>query len=570
MALVLHGEGVTRGVTLGRTYLLGRCRGHALEQGLARRRLGEEVARYRAAHAAARRRLQEARSRAPARFPVDAVALLELHLLMVDDAAFAVRPLELILERRCNAEAALHLQCEDLQRAFGEVQDPYLRARGEEVFLVAQAILRELERLGRPGADEPPRLRRRVVLAQDLSPADALLLHRQGAAAVVVEQGPAASHTAILARGLGIPAVVGVREVARYARPGEQAVVDGGLGVVLLDPGPEALAHYRRRRHAAGGRRMALARRGRPAATRDGVPVGLMANLERVEAAGDAAAHGAEGVGLLRTECLFLAGPEPPGEEAQYEAYRRALEALGGRPLTVRTLDLGADRLPAAVGRPVALRALRPCYRHLDLFRAQIRAALRAAAHGPLRLCFPMVGSLEELARIRELLAEARAGLEAEGRAVGSPPLGIVVEVPAAALLAEAFAERLDFLCLGTNDLAQYTLAVDRLDEGARGLYDPLHPAVLRLVRRTAEAGRRAGIPVVLCGEMAAEPRLTRLLLGLGLRHLSLPLAALPEVRAAVRGTCLAEAEPLALEALEAEEARQVAEVVDRLNRLPG
>ncbi len=569
MALALHGEGVTRGVTLGRTYLLGRCRGHALEQGLPRRRLGEELARYRAAHAAARRRLQEARARAPARFPVDAVALLELHLLMVDDAAFARRPLELILERRCNAEAALHLQCEGLRRAFGEVRDPYLRARGEEVLLVAQTILRELERLGR-GEGEPPRLRRRVVLAQDLSPADALLLHRQGAAAVVVEQGPAASHTAILARGLGIPAVVGVREVARYARPGEQAVVDGGLGVVLLDPDAETLAHYRRKRQAAGGRRAVRARGGRgPVATRDGVPVGLMANLERAEEAG-AAAREAEGVGLLRTECLFLAGSEPPGEEAQYRAYRRALAALGGRPLTVRTLDLGADRLPAGGGRPAALRALRPCYRHLDLFRTQVRAALRAAAHGPLRLCFPMVGSLEELARIRELLAEARAALEAEGRAAGSPSLGIMVEVPAAALLAGAFARRLDFLCLGTNDLAQYALAVDRLDEGARGLYDPLHPAVLRLVHRTVEAGRRAGIPVVLCGEMAADPRLTRLLLGLGLRHLSLPLAALPEVRAAVRATPLARVEPLAREALQAEETREVAGVVERLNRLPG
>ncbi|RMD79348.1 MAG: phosphoenolpyruvate--protein phosphotransferase [Gammaproteobacteria bacterium] len=571
MALVLHGEGVARGVTLGRVHVLGRCRGHALEEGLPRRRLAEEQARYRAAHAAARERLRAARERAPAHFPLDAVALLELHLLMVDDAAFARRPLELILERRCNAEAALHRQCEELRRAFGEVADPYLRARGEEVLLVGQAILRELDRLrpaGGPGAGEAPRLRRRVVLARELSPADALLLYRQGAAAVVVEQGSAASHAAVLARGLGIPAVLGVRGASRYARPGEQAVVDGGLGVLVLDPDAEALAHYRRRRASASGRRAALARRSRrPAVTRDGVPVTLLANLERPEEAEAAVARGAEGVGLLRSECLFLAGARPPDEQAQYAAYRQALRALGGRPLTLRTLDLGADRLPAPGGGPAVLRALRPCYRHLDLFRTQLRAALRAAAHGPLRLCFPMVGSLEELARIRQLLEEARAALEAQGLRAGRPPLGIMVEVPAAALLAPAFAARLDFLALGTNDLAQYALAVDRLDEGARELYQPLHPAVLQLVHRTVEAGRAAGIPVTLCGELAAEPRWTRLLLGLGLRRLSLPPAALPEVKAAVQGATLAALEPLARQALAAEEAAQVLELAERLNR---
>ena len=382
-----------------------------------------------------------------------------------------------------------------------------------------------------------------MIFADDLAPADTVLM-QDGVAAFLTEYGGPLSHTAILARSLGVPAVVGLHDARAYLRDDELVIVDGRQGVVVVAPDPATLRHYRARQKELMRIRAARASlRKTPAVTADGEPVTLQANVEFESELALAIRDGAAGVGLYRTEYLFLNRPSPPTEAEQQEAYAGVVRAAKGGPVTIRTLDLGADKqvdgarpdAPISQNPALGLRAIRLCLKEPGLFKPQVRAILRASAHGPVRMMIPMISSTSEFEQVLELVRTCKHEL-AEERVPFDPatPLGGMIEVPAAAVCADLFARQMDFLSIGTNDLIQYTIAVDRVDDEVSYLYDPLHPAVLRLISTIIKAGRRAGIPVALCGEMAGDARYTRLLLGMGLKEFSVHPNALLEIKQSI------------------------------------
>ncbi len=577
-SLGLSGVGVSRGVAIGRAYLIQRNHCSVREHTLAAGEIEAEVDRFEAAIEVARQQLRCVRDEIPAATPIDIASFIDTHLLMLDDRAIAREPVAIIRQRRCNAEWALKMQRDAVVKVFEAMDDPYLRTRKDDVDHVVCRVQRLLT--GQV-TDEgvAASLQGCVIIADDLSPADTVTMKNEGVAAFVTEYGGPTSHTTILARSLGIPAVVGVRNVLRYLEQDEPLIVDGDQGVVIVNPDAKGLARYRQRQQADRRHRQSLvALRGRPAVSRDGLPLSLLANIELKDDIQATVEVGAKGVGLYRTEFLFMNRPDLPGEEEQYAAYRNVVQRLDGAPLTIRTLDLGADkslgserreepRGTVAMNPALGLRAIRLCLRDRGLFRTQVRAILRASAEGPINMMLPMLTTLQEIEQSRALVDEVKRELRREGLAFDDDmPIGGMVEVPAAALSAATFARHLDFLSIGTNDLTQYTLAADRLDNMLDYLYQQLHPAVLRLIEMTIQAGRQVGIPVSMCGEMAGEPRYTRLLLGLGLREFSMQPAMVPEIKRVIQQIDI---EPLAREVGAARalpSSRELEDFVDQLN----
>ena len=542
-SLAIHGIGVSRGYAIGRVYRLQRAQAEIVEYSIAPERLEAEIERLRAALELARAELQAVRDRIPSNSPPDIAAFIDTHLLMLNDSLLAKAPLEIIRSQRCNAEWALKIQCDRIVQVFEEMDDDYLRTRKDDV----NHVVARIQHILLAGNDGPltepllPRFTDRIVIADDLSPADTILMQNQGVLAFVTEYGGPLSHTAILARSLEIPAIVGARQARRYLRDDEIVVVDGQQGVILAGLDETLLDYYRAKQTEDQSRRQALsALSQQPALTLDGVQVELQANIELPEDSAAALRVAAESVGLYRTEFLFMNRADPPDEEEQLAAYLDAMRAMEYRPITIRTLDLGADKQvdggrsdsPLAHNPALGLRAIRLCLKEPDLFRPQLRAILRASWHGPLRLMLPMLSSIQEVQQTLLLIAQLKQELREEGHSFDEClPIGGMIEVPAAAIAAPLFARQLNFLSIGTNDLIQYTLAIDRIDDEVNYLYDPLHPAVLQLIRMTIQAGQNAGIPVGLCGEMAGESRYTKLLLGLGLRQFSMHPANLLEVK---------------------------------------
>ncbi|HFD92477.1 MAG TPA: phosphoenolpyruvate--protein phosphotransferase [Gammaproteobacteria bacterium] len=574
MGLVLGGISVSRGIAIGKGLLL-RCDFPDINEHCVPRPLVvEEITRFRVAINKARQQLRSIRNRIPPRAPADITGFIDTHLLMLEDTALAETPAAIIRERCCNAEWAVKLQCDALVRVFEEMNDPYLRTRKDDVRYVVERILRNLMDQGGHQAARP-RLEGRIAIAEDIGPAEMLMLHHQGVAALVTCYGGPNSHTAILARSLGIPAVVGVPRLLDYLLQDELLVVDGGQGLVVAGPGPTELDYFHRRQRQEKRRRAELRKLSKlPAITRDGQPVRLMGNIELPEDVPVIRRMAAAGIGLYRTEMLFIDRSDPPGEEEQFEVYRRIVRAMQGAPVTIRTLDLGADKTPlqeahhaVATNPAMGLRAIRCCLREPELFAAQIRAILRASAHGRVRMMIPMLTSVQEVEQVLRLVEEEKSVLRRRRQRFDEAlPVGGMIEVPAAAVAAPSFARRLDFLSIGTNDLIQYTLAVDRLDEQVNYLYDPLHPAVLRLIRMVLQAGRRAGIPVAMCGEMAGDTRYTRLLLGLGLREFSMYPASLLEVKHVVNTSDVSRLERPVQRILRAERREEILGLVERLN----
>ncbi len=579
MVLALHGSAASPGLAIGPAWRLDRPAPAPRERRVPPEAVPREVARLRAALRAAAAEIEALRRRLPASLPGEVGAFLETHRLMLADPALARAPLERIRRERWAAEWALELERRALAAAFEALEDPYLRARRVDVEQVVARVQRLLAEGGRggTGAEEAEAPRGAVVVCADLDPGTVALLADRGATAIVAEGGGPLSHGAILARSLGLPCVMGARGALALLRDGETLIVDGHVGAVLAGADRRLLAGARRRRRGEHRARSALRRlKGEPARTRDGLEVVLRANVELAPDVQAARRVGAAGVGLYRTEFLFAGRETPPSEEEQYRAYARMVRAMRGLPVTIRTLDLGADKTLGTVPAPppgtspaLGLRAVRLCLREPAMFLAQIRAILRASAHGPVRLLVPMLASVRELEQVLALVARAKSELAREGRRFDPHlPVGAMIEVPGAALAAGRFARRLDFLAIGSNDLVQYTLAVDRADERVAHLYDPLHPAVLQLVRAVVHAGRRAGVPVSLCGEMAADPRYTRLLLGLGVTELSVHPLFLPEVKAAVRSARAADAVRLARRILAAPDTETAERLLERLNAL--
>ena len=543
MADTLHGIGASRGIAIGKLHIVRRGVLDAPERRLAAGEIAGEVARFEDALREARGDLKAVKARIPADTPAEIAAFIDTHLLMLEDTALTTGTLKAIREQHCNAEHALKLQRDAIASVFDAMDDAYLRTRRDDVDHVVNRVQRILsgdraQALSlRPGEAQ-------VVFADDLAPADTVLMQEQGAVAFVTEYGGPLSHTAILARSLGIPAVVGLHDARSRLHDDDPVIVDGREGLLIVAPEPETLRRYRREQKEM--LRVRAARRTlrrAPAVTSDGETVALYANVEFRSDLDVAMREGATGVGLYRTEYLFLNRPAPPAEAEQHEAYAGVVRAARGGPVTIRTLDLGVDRqvdgarpdAPVSQNPALGLRAVRLCLREPGLFKPQLRAILRASAHGPVRMMIPMISSTGEFEQVLEVVRDCQRELVEEGLAFDpAMPIGAMIEVPAAAVCADLFARQMDFLSIGTNDLIQYTLAVDRVDDEVSYLYDPLHPAVLQLIANVIAAGRRAGIPVAICGEMAGDARYTRLLLGLGLMEFSVHPNAVLEIKQAI------------------------------------
>ncbi len=555
MTFALYGIGVSRGGAIGRAALLRRDRLEVTEYTIPESILEDEVQRFLAGVGSARQQLCEVRARLPVTIPAEVTAFIDTHLLMLEDSMLTQAPVKLIRTLCCNAEWALKLQRDMLIQVFENMDDPYLRSRRDNIDHVVRRIQRVLlaDETGYPDAPAG-RLEGRILVADDLSPADTILMQHQGILGFVTEHGGPLSHTAILARSLGIPAVVGVRHSRLYMNDDDLVIVDGQQGVVLVEPDAGILAHYRRKQQEVQQQQRELGRlKQQPAVTRDAVAINLYANIELPEDAALVRQLDAAGVGLYRTEFLFMNRTEPPDEEEHLASYLQVIKMLENKPVTIRTVDLGADkRADQAPGAVVAnpalgLRAIRLCLRDQALFRPQLRAILRASAFGAVRMMIPMLCTIQEVLQVLRLVDDTKQELRARGQAFDERlPVGAMIEVPAAAICAPYFARHVDFLSIGTNDLIQYCLAIDRSDDEVNYLYDPLHPAVLHLIYITLRAGRKAGIPVSLCGEMAGDPRYTQLLLGMGLTEFSMHPNNLLEVKRVVRNSYLHKLIPIA------------------------
>ena len=575
--LTLHGTGVSSGIAIGKAYVLHRERPQVPEYVLPRQQLDNEIERFRRAVETARQQLSLIRDQIPRSAPAEIASIMDTHLLILQDKMIGEAPAELIRRHHYNAEWAMRTQGDALVAVFEQMEDPYLRNRKADVSQVVDRVLRILLAAEEEHEQIPGALEGQIVIANDLSPADTVLLKHRRVAAFVTNLGGPISHTAILARNLEIPALVAVHNATRYVRDGEELIVDGKLGVLIVAPEKHVVAEYRQRQRdiTVLRRELATLKESR-CVSRDGVPIGLLANIELPDDTKAVNKTAAAGIGLYRTEFLFMNRPDLPGEEEQFRAYTKVVKALAGRPVTIRTLDLGADKRTDGGATPhdnvsanpaLGLRAVRLCLHDVSLFRPQLRAILRASAFGDVRMMIPMLSSLDEMFRVLDLVQEVEAELARAGQKFNPDmPIGGMIEVPAAAIAADLFAPHLDFMSIGTNDLIQYTLAIDRVDDAVSYLYDPLHPSVLRLIAMTIRAGKGAGIPVAMCGEMAGDTRYTRLLLGLGLTEFSMHPSGLLQVKKIVLESEIAELERHADQVLAARDTRALHNLVERMN----
>ena len=543
MTFAIHGLPVARGIALGRAVLVASSRVDVAHYFIESEQIKSEVERLRVARDAVIEELQRLQATMPKDAPPELAAMLDVHLMLLEDESMAYEIRRWIKERLYNAEWALVSQLEVVVRQFDEMEDEYLRERKADLEQVVERVLRHLKGAATPVAAPPPRAPRQqdlglddtqdvplVLVAHDLSPADMLQFKKSVFAGFVTDVGGKTSHTAIVARSMDIPAVVGARSASQLVRQDDWVIIDGDAGVIIVEPSPIILAEYGYKQRQGELERGRLARlKNTPAVTLDGQRIELLANIEQPSDTAAALGVGAVGVGLFRTEFLFMGREgDLPDEDEQYAAYRAAVEGMHGLPVTIRTVDVGADK-PLDDRRPdthlnpaLGLRAIRWSLSEPAMFLTQLRAILRAAAHGRVHLLIPMLAHAGEIRQTLELIDKARAQLDERGRVYGSVSLGAMIEIPAAALSMRLFLRHFDFLSIGTNDLIQYTLAIDRADESVAHLYDQLHPAVLRLVADTIAAGARAGKAVSVCGEMAGDTSVTRLLLGLGLRSFSM------------------------------------------------
>ncbi|MHB0888158.1 phosphoenolpyruvate--protein phosphotransferase [Acidithiobacillus sp.] len=553
MSFELAGIGASAGIAIGPALVLEPATLDIPEYRIEAKAVEAESARLRAALATARDELLLVRDAIPSDAPQETRLFIDAHLLMLDDPALRERPLRAIREEGRNAAWAIHHERERLLEIFDRMEDAYLRAKRDDIIQVTERVLRQL--LG----GKPPLAHTgegHIIVAEDLSPADTVLMKRDRVLACVTDFGGSTSHTAIIARSLGLPAVVGTHLGTRLLRSGDTIIVDGDQGILLVDPDTTMLREYQALQKRRQRRRRLLEElRDLPATTVDGTRVRLRANIELPDDRDFVHRVNAEGVGLYRSEFLFMNRPEAPDEEEQFNAFAEVVSAMRGEPVTIRSLDIGADKSlrsegmeeNTAVNPALGLRGLRLCLRRPEWFHPHLRAILRASALGPVCLMLPMLTSMGELRQAKALVRVLQQELCAEGLPFDlQMPLGIMVEVPAVAMAAAHFAREADFFSIGTNDLIQYALAVDRGDDDVNDLFDPLHAGVLAMIRNTIVAGHAAGIPVAMCGEMAGNSAYTELLLGLGLREFSMYPGAIPEVKEIIRRTRIDHAEALA------------------------
>jgi len=581
-SFTLHGIPVSRGIAIGRAHLLRPAARDVKHYLVAEEKVEAEVARLTHAINAVNQELQAVRRDLPPDAPSELAAFIDVHALILADPIIAEHPLKIIRSRHYNAEWALLTQIDELSAQFDEIEDDYLRERKNDILQVGERILKRLT--GSAGSLPAPSSSdgtsaQMIIVAHDISPADMLQFRDRTFVGFVTDLGGQNSHTAIVARSLDIPAAVGMANASALIAEDDWLIIDGDAGIVIVDPAPIVLEQYRESQNQLIRERKKLGKlRKTPAVTRDGTHIHLLANIELPEDCGGALDAGAVGVGLFRSEFLFMGrtghAAKLPSEDEQFESYRKAVIAMKGRPVTIRTLDVGADKPldkdeETALNPALGLRAIRYCLAEPQMFLTQLRAILRASAYGPINLLIPMLAHAFEIDQTLLLIEQAKTQLrDAKKKLDTQIPVGAMIEIPAAALTLPLFIKRLDFLSIGTNDLIQYTLAIDRVDHEVAHLYNPLHPAVLQLLAMTISAGTKAGVPVAVCGEIAGDIKLTRLLLGLGLREFSMHPAQLLSVKQEILNSDIALLEPHVKRILRNYEPAAIAEAVERLRVL--
>jgi len=577
VSFTLHGLGVSGGIAIGRAMLMSHATLEVAHLTIAPRLVEKEVERFEHALQTVRSELAAIKENAE-HAPAELGAFIDLHAMFLADPELVEVPKQLIRERRCNAEWALVQQMEHLVEQFEQFDDPYLRERKFDVVQVVERVVKEL--MGHPGRALLKKAKavteeNLIVVAHDLSPADVIAFKEHRFASFVTDVGGATSHTAILARSMAIPAIVGLSSARSLIRDDELLIVDGYRGVLIVNPDDRVLDEYLIRKEQIELERTKLRRlKSAPSETLDEVPISLQANIELPVDAKEALESGADGIGLFRTEFLFLGRGDMPSEEEQFEAYKKVVKAMDGRPVTIRTFDLGGDKsldmqrtqTNPALGR----RAIRLSLAEPKMFHLQLRAILRASRFGKVKLLIPMLSHAHQIDATLAAVEQAKSSLRGEKILFDENiEVGGMIEIPGAALAVGMFLRRLNFLSIGTNDLIQYTLAIDRTDEQVASLYDPLHPAVLMLVAHTITSAEKAGIPVSVCGEMAGAPKFTRLLLGMGLRSFSMHPSQVLEVKSRVLQADVNELAPLVRRILRLDETGKIREAVDRLNMPP-
>ncbi|MCL2021007.1 MAG: phosphoenolpyruvate--protein phosphotransferase [Betaproteobacteria bacterium] len=579
MSFTLHGLGVSGGIAIGRALLMSHATLEVAHLTLTTRQVEREIGRLERALETVREELVNLRAQneSSAVAPSELMAFIDLHMLFLSDPELVEATKHIIRERLCNAEWALVQRMEQLVGQFDQFDDPYLRERKYDVLQVGERVIQEL--LGKParttlGKRKTPETTEEnlIVVAHDLSPTDTIAFKGRHFASFVTDVGGATSHTAILARSMTIPAIVGLVSARAMIRNGEWLIVDGQRGVLIIDPDEQILDEYRIRKELLELERSKLKRlKSTISQTLDGVQISLLANIELPSDTDAVLESGADGVGLFRTEFLFLGRGDMPSEDEQFEAYRKVVKAMDGRTAVIRTFDLGGDksldrqRTPTnpALGR----RAIRFSLAEPKMFHTQLRAILRASRYGRVKLLIPMLSHARQIDASLSAIAQAKASLLEEKIPFNRDiEIGGMIEIPGAALAIHMFLKRLSFLSIGTNDLIQYTLAIDRSDEQVASLYDSLHPAVLALIAHTLGSAEKAGIPVSVCGEMAGDPKFTRLLLGLGLRVFSMQPSQIMEIKSRIIQADVGEITPLARRILKHDETSKIEEAVEKLN----
>ncbi|KVO19674.1 phosphoenolpyruvate--protein phosphotransferase [Burkholderia ubonensis] len=580
MSFTLHGIPVSRGIAIGRAYLIAPAALDVAHYLIEANQIDAEVERFRAALAAVHRELEALRADLTDDTPTEVGAFIDVHAMILSDAMLVQETIDLIRTRRYNVEWALTEQLDLLTRHFDDIEDEYLRERKADIEQVVERVLKALagapsasqalDGAAKSGTDEM------IVVAHDIAPADMMQFKSQSFQAFVTDLGGRTSHTAIVARSLGIPAAVGVQHASTLIRQDDLIIVDGDQGIVIVDPAPIVLEEYSHRQSEKALEQRKLQRlKFSPTQTLCGTKIDLYANIELPDDAKVAVEAGAVGVGLFRSEFLFMHQKAMPEEEEQFAAYKRAVEWMKGMPVTIRTIDVGADKplealdegYETAPNPALGLRAIRWSLSEPQMFLTQLRAILRASAFGQVKILIPMLAHAQEIDQTLDLIREAKRQLDDAGLAYDpNVRIGAMIEIPAAAIALPLFLKRFDFLSIGTNDLIQYTLAIDRADNAVAHLYDPLHPAVLHLIAYTLREAKRAGVPVSVCGEMAGDPALTRLLLGMGLTEFSMQTSQLLVVKQEILRAHLKALEKPTADVLAAFEPEEVQSALQRLS----